>query len=213
MDKREIIQIRKYTILVFLLCICLTGCNKANQDNNTEKLDYNTSMTVSPTTKVSQNTTLDNIETNEIKVTETVPEIETVDYSDCFDGLEGCAVFFNSDNNVYKMYKEELCEKRTSPCSTFKIIATIMALENGEVNSVDTKMGYDETVYPIDTWNKDLTLKDAFKESCVWYFRKVIDQLGQNEVQRYLDHLQFGNTDISEWEGSGINPSTELNGF
>jgi bla regulator protein BlaR1 len=111
------------------------------------------------------------------------------------------------------MYNEKLCEKRTSPCSTFKIIATIMALENGVVTSVDSKMGYDETVYLMDTWNKDLCLKEAFKESRVWYFRKVIDQLGQREVQKYLNQLGYGNCDISEWDGSGINSAPELNGF
>jgi bla regulator protein BlaR1 len=47
--------------------------------------------------------------------------------------MEGCAVFFNSYTNVYKMYREELCEKQTSPCSTFKIIATIMGLEIGVI--------------------------------------------------------------------------------
>lgn len=213
MDKREIIQRKKGAILLILLCICLTGCNKANQGNNTEKLENITSKTVSPTIKVSQNTSLDNIVSTDMEETKTLPEIEIVDYSESFDGFEGCAVFYNSDDNVYKIYKEELCEKRTSPCSTFKVIATIMALESGTVSSVDTKMGYDETVYSIDAWNNDLTLKDAFRESCVWYFRKVIDQLGQSEVQKNLDCLQYGNSDISEWEGSGINSSAELNGF
>jgi bla regulator protein BlaR1 len=74
-------------------------------------------------------------------------------------------------------------------------------------------MGYDETIYPTDAWNKDLRFKDAFKESCVWYFRKVIDQVGQSNVQSYLDHINYGNRDISEWEGSGINSLPELNGF
>jgi bla regulator protein BlaR1 len=214
MDKIKIIQKNTCITLAILIGICLTGCNKTNDNNNNKKLENITMVSASPTIKVTQNTTLEDNETSEdVEITEAAPDIVEVDYSDCFDGIKGCAVFFNSDANVYNMYNEELCEKRTSPCSTFKIIATIMGLENGVVTSVDSKMGYDETVYSMDTWNKDLCLKEAFKESCVWYFRKVIDQLGQREVQKYLNQLGYGNCDISEWDGSGINSAPELNGF
>ncbi len=88
-----------------------------------------------------------------------------------------------------------------------------MGLENGVIHSVESTMDYDGTTYPIDTWNKDLGLKDAFQASCIWYFRKVIDQVGQDEVQKEIDELQYGNCDINEWEGSTINPLPDLNGF
>lgn len=203
-------------ILVIIICFCLTGCNNTYNNNKNQNLD---SITMEPNsttveTKENEDTTVNVIDTsNEVDVTETVPTIEAVDYSDCFIGIEGCAVFFNSDTNVYHMFKEKLCKKRISPCSTFKIVATLMGLENGVINSVDSKMGYNETIYSMDAWNKDLSLKEAFNESCVWYFRKVMDQIGQSEVQTYVNQLGYGNCDISEWEGSGINPLPELNGF
>jgi bla regulator protein BlaR1 len=74
-------------------------------------------------------------------------------------------------------------------------------------------MGYDGTRYSNDTWNKDLNLKDAFKESCVWYYRKVIDHIGQDQVQKWLDKLEYGNCDISQWKGNGMNSLSSLNGF
>lgn len=88
-----------------------------------------------------------------------------------------------------------------------------MGLENGVISSADSTMGYNGTVYPMDKWNEDLSLKDAFKESCVWYFRKVIDRIGKSDVQKYINILKYGNCDISEWDGSGINSLPELNGF
>jgi bla regulator protein BlaR1 len=88
-----------------------------------------------------------------------------------------------------------------------------MGLENEVIDSADSTMGYNETVYSMDTWNEDLSLKDAFKESCVWYFRKVIDKIGKSDVQKYLNQLEYGNCDTSEWDGSGINSFPELNGF
>ena len=67
--------------------------------------------------------------------------------------------------------------------------------------------------YPVDAWNADLRLEDAFRSSCIWYFRKVIDEVGQETIQEELNKLDYGNCDISEWSGSGVNSFPELNGF
>mgnify|MGYP007121807693 CR=1 FL=1 len=45
------------------------------------------------------------------------------------------------------------------------------------------------------------------------YFRQVIDQVGQASVAQQLAALDYGNQDISQWEGGGQNQSPELNGF
>ena len=200
--------------LVILMCLSLSACNKGKDNNNDNREDNGIAETASPTIIESREILNErNTSSKEAEVTEAVQNWNEVDYSNCFNGLEGCAIFFNKNTNVYTIYNHELCEKRVSPCSTFKIIATIMGLDKGIITSEDSTMGYDGTFYPTDKWNKDLSLKDAFKESCVWYFRKVIDQVGQSNVQSYLDQLKYGNCDISEWEGSGINSLPELNGF
>ncbi len=139
--------------------------------------------------------------------------IEEIDYSDCFDNIEGCAVFLNSQTHEYKIYNIERSNQFSSPCSTFKIISTLMGLETGVISSADSKMGYDGTMYSTASWNKDMGLKEAFRESCIWYFRKVINHIGPKEVQSYLDQLKYGNRDIREWYGSKVNNSPALNGF
>lgn len=62
-------------------------------------------------------------------------------------------------------------------------------------------------------WNGDLTLEEAFEKSCIWYFREVIDLVGRDKMQEELKNLQYGNCDISEWNGSNINPLENLNVF
>ncbi len=56
---------------------------------------------------------------------------------------------------------------------------------------------------------------EAFQESCVWYFREVIDEIGQEIIQKELDKLQYGNCDISDWEGrlNTNNNNRALTGF
>lgn len=46
-----------------------------------------------------------------------------------------------------------------------------------------------------------MDFREAFRESCVWYFREVIDEIGQETMQKALDQISYGNCDISDWEG------------
>jgi len=136
-----------------------------------------------------------------------------VDFSDCFNGVNGSAVFYNIEHDEYRLYNEQACDVQHSPCSTFKIITTLLGLENGIISDENSTMKYSGALYPVDSWNKDLTLKEAFQTSCVWYFRQVIDAVGQNAAQKMLTDIGYGNCDISEWSGSGLNPMPDLNGF
>lgn len=141
------------------------------------------------------------------------PKTITADYGEAFQSISGCAVIFNESENTYTFYNEEQCKVPVSPYSTFKVISTLMGLHNQVITSKDTKMGYSGTSYPIQAWNADLNLQDAFKNSCVWYFKKIIEQVGPQEVQKELTALNYGNCDTSEWDGSGTNSFPELNGF
>ena len=47
----------------------------------------------------------------------------------------------------------------------------------------------------------------------VMQFREVIDLVGRDKMQEELKNLQYGNCDISEWNGSNINPLENLNDF
>lgn len=137
----------------------------------------------------------------------------TADYADAFDNLDGCAVFYSSVDGVYTIYNEEMGDMEVSPDSTFKIISTLIGLDAGIIEDEDSHMEYSGEVYPVSDWNGDLTLEEAFQSSCVWYFRQMIDKAGADRVQAALEELDYGNCDISEWAGSGINPMSELNGF
>lgn len=203
-----------FYILVIVICLSCIGCNKADDSSNKKKLESITTVPVTPTTIASLDALKEKAtSSNEVGVTEAVPNIQDVDYNNYFDNMKGCAVFFYRDTKVYDMYNRALCEKRSSPNSTFKIISTLIGLENRVIDSVNSTMGYDGTIYSNEKWNADLNLKDAFKESCVWYYRKVIDRIGQSQVEKWLYGLDYGNSDISQWNGNGTNPKPALNGF
>ena len=136
-----------------------------------------------------------------------------LDYSEYFQGINGCAVIYDEPSNTYSFYNKEKCETEVSPLSTFKIISALAGLENNVLVNETSTMEYSGVKYPIDTWNSNLTLKEAFETSCVWYFRQVVDMVGQEDISTMLNEIQYGNCDISEWSGSETNPLPELNGF
>lgn len=144
-------------------------------------------------------------------------DIETVeaDWSEYFNGRNGTAVIYDPSNRRYTVYNQKLAETRSSPCSTFKIISSLIALENGIILPEDSTRTWSGERFWNEDWNKDIDFSEAFRTSCVWYFRQVIDDIGKGRMQKELEKLQYGNCDISDWEGSlnTNNNNRALTGF
>ncbi|MFT4146538.1 MAG: penicillin-binding transpeptidase domain-containing protein [Mobilitalea sp.] len=197
-----------YSLFLILIVLSFSGCNSKNPISSNDE-----TTTIVPT-HLPNSTTASTTPINQEELSYTTPPTEVIrDYEECFDGFNGCAVIYNINENEYNFYNKEMCEIQTTPCSTFKIISTLMGLKNDVIDSVNSKMGYSGSNYPVTEWNSDVTLKEAFQYSCIWYYRKVIDKVGKESVQEQLDDLSYGNCDISSWEGSNSNSLPDLNGF
>lgn len=143
------------------------------------------------------------------------PEVADEDWSEYFNGLNGTAVVYDVSNRRYTMYNRDLAETRSSPCSTFKIISSLIALENGILEPENSTKEWSGEVFWNEDWNKDIDFNEAFRTSCVWYYRQVIDDIGKDVMQKELNKLQYGNGDISDWEGrlNTNNKNRALTGF
>lgn len=141
--------------------------------------------------------------------------ITEVDLSPYFKGINGTAVFYQPASGQYKIHNLSQSSRRASPCSTFKIISSYLALSENLITEENSSIKWNKTRYHMSDWNKDMTIKEAFKVSCVWYFRRLIDRLPQAKVQTTLNKLEYGNKDISDWKGD-LNTNAnrpELKGF
>ena len=143
---------------------------------------------------------------------ETTVEINLQEY---FDGVNGTAIFYYPEADTYVVYQKELSEKRSSACSTFKIFSTYVGLDTGVIQRDDSVRKWNGTAYWYEPWNRDMGLPDAFRQSCVWYYRQVIDDIGQPVMQAYIDEMNYGNRDISDWKGdfNEGEPLADLKGF
>ena len=113
------------------------------------------------------------------------------------------------------IYNKELALTQRSPCSTFKIISSLIGLENGIIDPDNSVRPWRGEIFWNEDWNRDINFSDAFRTSCVWYFRQVTDDIGKVKMQNELNKLKYGNCDISDWEGrlNTNNSNRALTGF
>ncbi len=143
------------------------------------------------------------------------PQTAEADWSEYFDGMNGAAVLYDAPAQRYTVYNASLAGTRRSPCSTFKIISSLIGLESGVIDPGQSTRTWSGETFWNENWNRDIDFDDAFRASCVWYFRKVTDEIGQERMQEEIDRLSYGNCDISDWEGNlnTNNGNRALTGF
>lgn len=139
------------------------------------------------------------------------------DLSSYFSGYNGCFLLFDQNENKNIVYNENKALNQISPCSTFKIINTLVGLETKVLKDENSLFKWDGTQYPNDIWNQDHTLSMAVSNSTFWYFQQVASLIGSDRMKSYLDKIDFGNKDVSGgitqfWEESSlkISPSEWL---
>ena len=208
--KAEIIMKKRNNLLtimlILLVCaVMLTGC--IGNHSSEEKQEP-------ATTQVIDNSVEEETESS-AETIDVTPEIVEADWSNYFKGLNGTAVVYDATNQQYTIYNRDLAFTESSPCSTFKIISSLIALENGIIEPEYSTRTWSGEIFWNEDWNKDIDFPEAFRTSCVWYYRQVIDDIGQDLMKRELDRLQYGNCDISDWEGrlNTNNSNRALTGF
>ncbi len=133
----------------------------------------------------------------------TASEPVSIDLKPYFGNASASAVFSCPARKETLVFNRAGAETRISPCSTFKIVSTLMGLDSGVLKGKETRLGYDGTRYGFKDWNHDVTLEEAFRASCVWYYKKLTSRLDKAYVQKTLDRLGYGNCDLSVWDKSG----------
>ena len=175
----------KKIICLIMICIFILGAcsNEHNakeaqtifKNENIEKLE-------SETEKISLETITDFIPQSITSKQKLESEIVEIDWSEYFDGLNGAAVVYDTSNMQYTIFNKDLALTQRSPCSTFKIISSLIALENNIIESNNSTHTWSGEVFWNEKWNHDMEFHEAFQESCVWYFREVIDEIGQEII-------------------------------
>jgi beta-lactamase class D len=111
---------------------------------------------------------------------------------------DGAFVMYNRTSGAVMKIHPEKSSVALPPCSTFKIYNTLIGLELGLIKDPDAPWYVWDGIHrDIEDWNRNLTLREAFRASCVPAFQNLARQIGAERMKRYIDQIHYGNGDIS----------------
>ncbi len=115
-----------------------------------------------------------------------------------FGDRRGAFVMIDCATGTRGVFNAELAAERLPPCSTFKVWNTLIGAESGVLTSPEQAFyRWDGVKRFLPEWNKDLTLAEAFRFSCVPAFQNLARNIGNERMRRWIDRIGYGDRDIS----------------
>lgn len=109
----------------------------------------------------------------------------------------GAVVFVDIHTGEKIHSNRALANERMAPCSTFKIWNTLIGIDSGIINSSDELFYvWDGMRRPFPDWNRDMTLKDAFRVSCVPAYQALAVRIGPERMRTWIASIDYGDRDI-----------------
>jgi len=106
--------------------------------------------------------------------------------------IEGTIVISSLNTGQTFIHNDSRANQRYSTASTFKILNTLIALEEKIISGKEDTFKWDGQIYSIPSWNQDQTLESAFKVSCVWCFQALARQVGSLKYINYIKESNYG---------------------
>ena len=112
--------------------------------------------------------------------------------------VEGTFALYNNGQGNFNIYNlSRYKDSAYLPASTFKIVNSLIGLQTGRITNTKMQMKWDGIDRGMPDWNKDLTMEEAFKVSCVPYYQEVARRIGKDTMQSWLDSLSYGTKKIT----------------
>ncbi|MFA1712349.1 class D beta-lactamase [Peribacillus frigoritolerans] len=124
-------------------------------------------------------------------------KVKDLDIGDSFDGSEGTMVLQNLKNDKVFIYNKERSKVRYTPESTFKVANALIGLQTKAVSDEYEVKRWDGVIREFEDWNRDHTLASAMRHSVIWYYQAMARDIGAENMQQYVNLLDYGNRDIS----------------
>ncbi len=110
--------------------------------------------------------------------------------------VNGTFVLKNMNTNKMLIYNKERSNKEFVPASTFKILNSMIALQESSIANINDTIKWDSIDREYKSWNKDQTMKTALPISCVWFYQELARRTGKEKMQECIDKTNYGNKKI-----------------
>lgn len=124
-----------------------------------------------------------------------------------FGKFDGTAVIVDLNTSTKTIFGKH-ADERVNPCSTFKILNSMIALDSGAVRDENETIPWDGVVREYPFWNRDHTMRSAIAVSTVWFYQELARRIGEKRMGEMVRAAGYGNMDTSEtltdfWLGGG----------
>lgn len=111
-------------------------------------------------------------------------------------GVNGSIIIY--DKNNQRFYEHNPSRNTTAffPSSTFKILNALISLETGVIQDDVTVLTWDGITREIPAWNRDTNLRQAFKDSTIWFYQVLARKNGHERMQKFVEKVGYGNRQI-----------------
>ncbi|MGI2904797.1 class D beta-lactamase [Tolypothrix sp. VBCCA 56010] len=114
--------------------------------------------------------------------------------------LSGSILIYDLNKNRTYEHNPQRNATAMTPGSTFKIFNAMVALETGIMPNDVAVLTWDGIRRDIDVWNQDTNLRQAFKDSTVWFYQVLARRAGHERMQQFIDKVGYGNRQIGTAE-------------
>lgn len=133
-----------------------------------------------------------------------------------FGKFDGTAVIIDLNTSTKTVYGTH-ADERVNPCSTFKILNSMIALDSDVVRDENETIPWDGIVREYPFWNHNHTMRSAIQVSAVWFYQELARRVGAKRMAKMVQIAHYGNGDTSHtltnfWLGGGslkISPNEE----
>lgn len=121
-----------------------------------------------------------------------------VDLKKIFQDRDACFLISELESGkVLAEYNPQRCQERVTPCSSFKIAASLMAFEKGILKDENQVVKWDGFKRSREVDNRDQTAITWLRDSVKWVTEWVMPQVGEKGIQKFLHDFRYGNEDFS----------------
>lgn len=118
----------------------------------------------------------------------------------------GSISIYDLNKQIWKHSNKDESERGTLPASTFKIIHTMIGLEEKVINDINDTIKWDgETklfkTHRVPNWNRDNDLELAFRNSTIWYYEEISKQIKKDKYCKYLKKNSYSNRKYKNGKG------------
>lgn len=112
--------------------------------------------------------------------------------------VDGTFVLYDVQAGRMTASNLQRAKERYIPASTFKILNTLIALDTGAVKDETEVFLWDGKPQPYKSWEKDMTLREAIRESAVPVYQEVARRIGLKQMREHVVRVGYGNNQVGD---------------